>query len=811
MNKKLIRMLPLFLGATSLMSQTKPTPVPVIHPTDADRHVLPIKRPLPESITIYDARKATPPPRFSISAPAGAPNVLIVLIDDMGFGQPSPFGGPVHMPTIEQLADAGLRYNNFHTTALCSPTRSALMTGRNHHMVNMGGITEVATAYPGNTGIIPDYAASIAKTLRDNGYSTAQFGKNHETPAWEISPSGPTDRWPTRQGFDKFYGFMGGETNQWEPAVYEDLTRIEVPHTPGYHFMTDMTNHAISWIQYEKSLTPDKPFFIYFAPGATHAPHHVPTEWSDKYKGQFDKGWDKVREETLAKQIALGVVPPGTKLAPKPAFIKDWDTLSPDEKRLYAREMEIFAGFGEYADHEIGRLIQSIKDMGQLDNTLIFFIAGDNGASAEGGASGMFNENTYFNGVVEQVPDILKHIDELGGPKSYNHYAAGWAVAGDTPFTWTKQVASSFGGTRNSMVVYWPKGIQAKNEVRSQFGHVIDVVPTILEAAKLPQPVEVDGVKQTPIEGTSLVYTFADAKAPSRHTTQYFEIVGNRAVYHDGWLAGTVHKAPWEAKPRATLENDKWELYQVTNDFSLTNDLAASQPAKLKEMQGIFVKEAIANHVLPIDDRSIERFDPAVAGRPDLMAGRTSLTVYSGMNGINENAFINTKNTTHTVTAEIEVPKETANGVLIAQGGRFSGWSFYVKDGKLAYCYNWVGFKQYIVNSDKKLLPGKATVRMEFVTDGGKLGAGGTARLFVNGEKVGEGRIPNTNGMLLSLEEGADVGADYGTPVTDVYESPFAFNGKISWVRVNISPSHLSPESQAEYDLQREKAYESRD
>ena len=384
-------------------------------------------------------------------------------------------------------------------------------------------------------------------------------------------------------------------------------------------------------------------------------------------------------------------------------------------------------------------------------------------------------------------------------------------MAGDTPFTWTKQVASSFGGTRNGMVVYWPKGIQAKGEVRSQFGHVIDVVPTILEVAKLPQPDEVDGVKQTPIEGASMVYTFADAKAPSRHTTQYFEIIGNRAVYHDGWLAGTIHKAPWEGKPRATLEKDKWELYQVTNDFSLTNDLAASQPAKLKEMQDIFVKEAIANHVLPIDDRSIERLNPAIAGRPDLMAGRTSLTLYPGMLGINENAFINTKNTTHTITAEIEVPKETANGVLLSQGGRFSGYSFYVKDGKLAYAYNFVGMNVYTVNSDKQLSPGKATVRMEFVTDGGKLGAGGTARLFVNGEKVGEGRIDKTNGMLFSLEEGADVGADTSTPVTNEYESPFAFNGKISWVKVNVSPSHLSKESQAEYDAQREKAYESRD
>jgi arylsulfatase len=473
--------------------------------------------------------------------------------------------------------------------------------------------------------------------------------------------------------------------------------------------------------------------------------------------------------------------------------------------------MEIFAGYGEYADCEIGRLIEAIKDMGQLDNTLIFYIVGDNGASAEGGANGLFNEITYFNGVTEQVPEVLKHLDELGGPRSYNHYAAGWAVAGDTPFTWTKQVASSFGGTRNGMVVSWPKGIASKNEVRSQFSHAIDVVPTILETAKIPQPKEVEGVKQIPMEGVSMVYSFSDVKASSRHTTQYFEMVGNRAIYHDGWLAGTVHKAPWEAKPRATLDKDKWELYRVTDDFSLTNDLASSQPAKLKEMQDLFLKEAIANHVLPIDDRTIERFDSVTAGRPDLMRGRTAITVYEGMNGLSENAFINTKNTTHTITAEIDVPKETANGVLIAQGGRFSGWSFYVKDGKPAYTYNWVGVKEYTIQSTKTLSPGKATVRMEFVQQGEKLGSGGTVRLYINGERVGEGRVERTNGMLLSMDEGADVGFDLGTAVSSAYESPFAFNGTLHSVRINVSPSYLSPESQAELDARQAEAMESKE
>ena len=461
--------------------------------------------------------------------------------------------------------------------------------------------------------------------------------------------------------------------------------------------MTDMTNQAINWMRYEKSLTPDKPFFIYFAPGATHAPHHVPKEWIAKYKGKFDQGWDKLREETLARQKRLGVVPADTKLAAKPEAIKDWDKLTADEKKLFARQMEVFAGFGEYTDTEIGRLVKAIEDMGQLDNTLIFYIVGDNGASAEGGMNGMFNEMTYFNGVNETVQDVLKHYDELGGPMTYGHYAAGWAVAGDTPFTWTKQVASSYGGTRNGMVIHWPKGFKAKGEVRSQWHHVIDIAPTILEAAGLPEPKAVNGITQTPIEGVSMLYTFNDAKAMDRHLTQYFEIFGNRAIYSDGWLAGTVHKAPWEPKPRATLENDKWELYDTRTDFSLANDLAAKNPEKLKEMQELFMKEAVKYSVLPIDDRVLERLNAALVGRPDLMAGRTSLTVYEGMTGMSENVFINTKNRSHTITAEVQIPKGGAKGVILAQAGRFGGWSLYLKDGKPTYTYNFLGLKRFTI------------------------------------------------------------------------------------------------------------------
>jgi arylsulfatase A-like enzyme len=756
-------------------------------PYKLDRTVLPIPEPKRVPITTLDARNAKAPPRFQVKAPINAPNVLIVLIDDMGFGQSSAFGGPIHMPTLERMAKGGLRYNQFHTTALCSPTRAALLTGRNHHICNMGSITETATAFPGQTGQRPNGVAPLAEMLRLNGYSTAAFGKSHETAAWEVSPSGPTDRWPTRSGFDKFYGFIGGEANQWSPAIYEDMSRIEVPKDPNYHLMTDLANQAIKWTNSQKSLTPDKPFFTYFAPGATHAPHHAPKEWIAKYKGKFDRGWDKLREETLGRQIELGVVPAGTKLAPKPEAIKDWDKLSADEKGLFARQMEVFAGYGEYADFEVGRVIQAIEDLGQLDNTLVFYIVGDNGASGEGTMNGLFNEMTYFNGVPETVADILKHADDLGGPNSYGHYAAGWAVAGDAPFAWTKQVAGSYGGTRNGIVIHWPKGIAAKGEIRPQWHHVIDIAPTILEAAGLPEPKVVNSTPQTPIEGVSMLYTFADAKAKDRHKTQYFEIFGNRGIYHDGWLAHTVHRAAWEMTPRRPFLEDKWELYRVEEDFSSANDLAAKHSEKLKELQELFLKEAIKNHALPLDDRVIERANAALAGRPDLMAGRTSLTVYEGMIGMTENVFINTKNKSHTITAEVQVPKGGANGVILSQAGRFGGWSLYVKDGKPMYTYNFLGLSSYKVAASRPLPEGKVTILYEFAYDGGGLGKGGKGTILVNGEKVAEGRIDRTQANLFSADEGADVGLDGETPVTDDYaERDNKFTGKIGKVTVDL-------------------------
>jgi arylsulfatase A-like enzyme len=769
---------------------TAPAP-PASRPSAAasgvDRTVLPIAEPDYPRATELDARMAKAPARFEVKAPAGAPNVIIFLIDDIGFGHASAFGGAIPMPALERLAKQGLRYNRFHTTALCSPTRVAILTGRNHHTNNAGAIMEVATAFPGNTGARPQSVTPLAEILRQNGYSTSAFGKYHETAPWEVSVSGPFDRWPTHSGFDKFYGFIGGETNQWAPLVHDGTVKVEVEHTPDYHFTTDMTNQAIAWIRSQQSLTPDKPFFTYFATGATHAPHHVPQEWIAKFKGRFDAGWDQYREETFARQKQMGIIPQNAKLAPKPADIKDWDALSADEKRLFARQMEVFAAFAAHTDYEIGRIIDAIEAIGERDNTLIFYEVGDNGASAEGGMAGMFNEMTYFNGIAETVPEMLKNIDKWGGPETFPHMAAGWAVAGNTPFMWTKQVASNFGGTRNPLVISWPRRIKAAGEIRSQFQHVTDLAPTVLEAAGLPEPTTVNGVAQLPMEGVSLLYTFDDAKAAGRHKTQYFEILGNRAIYSDGWVAATVHKAPWEAAPRRPLAEDVWELYHVDEDFSQSTDLASSNPAKLKELQALFMKEAERYRVLPIDDRSLERLDPAIAGRPDLMAGRTSLTVYEGMTGMMENAFINVKNRSKTITADVVVPDGRANGVILAQGGRFGGWSVYVTNGRPAYTYNFVGLQEYTVTATEMLPSGKATITVDFAYDGNGRGKGGTVTISVNGKKIGTGRVERTNANIFSADDATDVAIDEGTNVSTAYpQHGNRFTGRIEKVRVDV-------------------------
>ena len=753
-----------------------------------DRTVLPIAEPARQRYTELDARNAKPPARFEVKAPGNAPNVVIVLIDDVGFGGPSTFGGPIRTPTMDQLAQGGLRLNNFHTTALCSPTRNALKTGRNHHTVNTGSIMETATAFPGNTGQNPNSVAPLAEMLRLNGYSTGAFGKWHETAAWETSVSGPFDRWPLQQGFDKFYGFIGGETDQWYPLIYDGAIKVEPPKMDNYHFTVDMTNQAINWVKAQQSMTPDKPFFVYYATGATHAPHHVPKEWADKYKGQFDKGWDQVRNETLERQKKLGVIPADTRLGERPKDIVAWDSLPADQRRLFARQAEVFAGFLEHTDAEIGRFRDALADINELDNTLFIYIAGDNGTSAEGGFVGMYNEMTYFNGVAEKVEDLIPLIDKWGGPETFPHMSAGWAVAFDSPFSWTKQVASDFGGTRNGIVMHWPQRIKDKGSLRSQFSHVIDIAPTILEAAGLPEPKSVNGTPQTPIEGTSLVYAFDDAKAPERHTTQYFEMFGNRAIYNDGWFARTIHRAPWQTTGLQPLTSDVWELYDVRNDFSLTMNVAAEQDAKLKEMQALFMKEAEKYHVLPIDDRTIERTNPALAGRPDVLGTRTSLTLYEGMQGMLENTFMNIKNKSSKITAELVIPANRANGAILSQGGRFGGWSLYVRDGRPAYTYNFLGMERYTVAAPQALPPGPVTVTLDFVYDGGGAGKGGKATLLVNGKPVAEGRVEKTQPNIFSADETADVGIDNQTPVAQGIGigAETRFTGRINKVTLEV-------------------------
>jgi arylsulfatase len=622
----------------------------------------------------------------------------------------------------------------------------------------------------------------MAEVLRQNGYNTAAFGKYHETPPWEISIAGPQDRWPTRSGFEKFYGFIGGETNQWAPLVYDGITLVELPDDPNYHFTVDMTNQAISWVRYQKALAPDKPFFMYYAPGATHAPHHVPEAWAEKYKGKFDQGWDKIRELTLERQIKLGIVPPGTKLAPKPSDIKDWEKLSADEKKLFTRQMEVYAGFAEQTDYEVGRLISTIKELGVMDNTLIIFIAGDNGASAEGQMNGMFSEMTYFNAVPETVEGMLKHYDDWGGPSTYPHFSAGWAVAMDAPFSYTKQVASDFGGTRNGMIIQWPAGIKAKGEIRSQFGHVIDIAPTVYEVAKIPAPNMVNGIQQDPVEGTSLAYTFNDANAPEQHKVQYFEMFGNRGVYQDGWFARTIHRPAWLQKPLNSLQDDKWELYNTREDFSLANNLASQNDEKLKAMQDLFMQQAEKYHVLPLDDRLLERTNAALMGRPTVMGDRNIITYGEGMKGLGVDIFIDLRNTSYTITSEVAIDAK-GNGVIVCQGGRFGGLSFYIKNGKPAFSYNYLGLESTQIIASESLKPGNYKLVYDFKYDGGGMGKGGVGTISVNGKKVAEKRIEKTQPGIFSVDDLADIGTDDGTHVAD-YGPSAKFHGTISYVTV---------------------------
>jgi arylsulfatase len=741
----------------------------------------------------FDAKdpEAVFPPIEPLRPPAGAPNVLVILLDDVGFGASSAFGGPCRTPVAERLAAGGLAFNRFHTTALCAPTRQALLTGRNHHTVGMGSITELATSAPGYTSVRPKATAPLPEVLKLNGYSTAQFGKCHEVPVWQTSPMGPFDAWPTGGGgFEHFFGFLGGETNQFYPALYEGTTAIEPDRTPdeGYHFTEDMTDRAIRWVREQRALMPDKPFFMYYAPGATHAPHQVPLEWADRYRGRFDAGWDALREEILARQKELGVVPPECELTARPSEIPAWDDMPDELKPVLARQMEVYAGFFEHTDHHIGRLVDALDDVGALEDTLVFYIVGDNGASAEGTLNGSFNENIIFNGAYDlETPEFMaSRIDDFGTERAYNHFAVGWAHAMDTPYQWTKQVASHFGGTRNGMVVHWPRGIGARGEVRSQFTHVIDIAPTILEAAGIPEPSVVHGIEQHPIEGVSMAYAFDDAGAAERHETQYFEMFCNRGIYHRGWTAVTRHSTPWIIEPLPPFEDDVWELYDTTRDWSQAHDLAAEMPEKLTELQALWMEEARRHNVLPLDDRRVERFDPGMAGRPQVVRGNSQV-LFGGMGRLTEATVINVKNRSHAVTAQVDLPAAGARGVVISQGGEFGGWSLYLAAGRPAYCHNLMGLQRFTVRADREVPPGTHEVRMAFEYSGGGLGKGGVVRLFIDGEQVGEGAIPATVPLVYSMDETTDVGHDTASPVSDEYTpEESALQGRVDWVRIDV-------------------------
>jgi len=726
-----------------------------------------------------------------VSPPIGAPNVLVVLVDDMGFGASSAYGGPCRMPTADRLAAGGLRYSRFHVTALCSPSRQALMTGRNHHSVGMGVTSEMATSHPGYNGYRPATAATIAQILGGNGYSTAAFGKWHQTPPAEVSPVGPFTRWPTGEGFGTFYGFMGAEMNHWYPQLYAGTTPVEPDRLPedGYHLTEDLVDHAIDWIRTQRTLTPDRPFFSYVALGATHAPFHVGREWIEKYAGYFGAGWDAQREWTLARQKELGVVPESTELAPWAEGVPHWDDLTPAARRVAARLMETYAGFAEHADHQVGRLIDTMDELGVLENTLVLYLLGDNGASGEGGIEGTIREHLIGHGFVDDVDDMEAALDRIGDPTTYALYPAGWALAMNTPYQWTKQVASHFGGTRDGFIAHWPGGIAARGEIRHQFHHLIDVLPTLLDAAGLPDPETVDGVPQQPIEGVSMRYSFDDAEAPDERRTQYFEMVGNRGIYQDGWTAVARHGVPWQMtnQPRPLLD-DRWELYDTSHDWSQSHDLADRMPERLHELRELFHVEGERYQVFPLDDRVTERENPELAGRFDLLHGRTSLTFGPHSGRLTEETAPNVKNRSHTISVDIEVT-ETANGVLVAQGGRFGGWSLYCISGRLCYAYNWLAWSLTTIRADVPIGPGRHELVVDFAYAGGPPGDAAAVALAVDGAWVGSGRIAATTAYYFSFDETFNVGVDRGTPVTDDYPPVHnAFTGTIRGVRIDLGP-----------------------
>jgi len=779
----------------------------------------------PSATTTIDGKQLPPPdPKFGgviketandskswwsprIVPPKGAPNVLLIMTDDQGYGVSGTFGGVIPTPTMDRVAKAGLRYTQFHSTALCSPTRAALITGRNHHSVGFGVIGEMSTGFPGYDSVIGVENATIGTILRDNGYATSWFGKNHNTPTYQYSAAGPFDQWPSGMGFQYFYGFMGGETDQWTPYLFKDHSQIyPFVGRKDYNLITDMADEAIRYMKQLSAAAPDKPFFLYYVPGGTHSPHQPKKEWSDKFKGKFDMGWEKLREQIFANQKRLGVIPENTQLTPWPDSLPKWDSLSLIQKKLYAREAEVFAGYAAYTDNEIGRVIQAVEDMGKLDNTLIIYISGDNGTSAEGTVEGTFNQMTAYNGILT-LPEAMQmlHYEGWGSSTTYPHMSVAWSWAFDTPFKWTKQVASHFGGTRQGMCISWPGHIKDVGAVRTQFHHMIDIVPTILEAAGIPAPEFVDGVKQKPIEGVSMVYTFdqANAKAPSKRDTQYFEMFCNRGIYHDGWYACTMPDfAPWlmGTAKMPGINDYKWELYNITEDYSQNNDLAAKNPDKLKELQALFLREAEKYQVLPLDNSILPRL---MTPRPSAVAGQTLFT-YSGENvGIPTGNAPDILDKDYTITAELTIPEGGAEGMIVTLGGRFGGYGLFLQKGKPVFVYNlldlerfrWEGGIGGKIGEDwftKPLAPGKHTLVFDFKYDGPGPGKGGTGVLTVDGKELDRKKIEHTIPILMSIDETFDVGMDTRTGVDNSYELPFRFTGKIDKLTIKLGPSQMA-------------------
>jgi arylsulfatase len=736
--------------------------------------------------TILDSDK----PQFPqpIQPPKGAPNVVLILLDDTGFGQYGTFGGGIPSPTIQKLANEGLRFNRFHTTALCSPTRAALLTGRNHHTAATGTITETATGYDGYTGVIPRACGSMGEVLRQNGYMTAWIGKNHNTPAWETSAAGPFDRWANGLGFDYFYGFNAGDMNHWNPILFENRNLVPASSDPNYHLTVDIADHAIAWVRNVSSIAPGKPFFLYVAPGANHSPHHAPKEWIEKFKGKFDGGWDEYREETLARQKKLGVVPSNTKLTARAEGLPAWDGLNADQKKIYARMMEVFAGYAAHCDHEMGRIVDAVKELPGADNTIFIYIVGDNGASAEGGLEGSINENLFFNGFAEKWQDNLKAIDDLGGPKYFNHFPSAWAHAMCTPFQWTKQVASHLGGTRNPMVISWPAKIKDKGGLREQFLHVTDIVPTLYEVIGITPPQMLNGVPQRPIEGISFANVLDDAKAKGGRTTQYFEMVVRRAIYHEGWMASSTYSAPWiGVHDQVDVDKTKWELYNLDEDFSQASDLAQQHPDKLRQLQDLWWIEAARHNVLPLDWRAIERLNAELQGRPSLGGESKTRTYFPGQIALPNEASPPVLNKSWTISADVDVADD-AEGMIVTQGGMTGGYGLYLRDGKPIFVYNYLDVERFVVAADKPLARGKVKLVVDFKYDGkaGERGKGGAIKLSADGVKLAEGKLPKTIPLQFSLGEGLDVGMDVGSAVDFTYKLPFKFTGQIERVTVEL-------------------------